>query len=442
MKQPNVVLIVADDVTYHDLPLYGGQNVKTPAIDALGSQGVVFNNAFLSMSMCAPCRAELYTGLYPVRNGCCWNHSPSRTGTQSIVHHMHALGYRVGLAGKKHADPESTFPFEDVPGLTDNCVAKETHFDPAGIKAFMEQESPFCLVVGLVEAHGPWTMGDPSHFERSELKLPPFMADTPETRENFARYLAEVEVLDQRVGATLDTLESSGKAGDTLVIFTSEQGAQFPGGKWTNWNTGVHTGFMVRWPGYIEPGQRSDAIIQYADVVPTLIELAGGNPQEANLDGTSFLTVLRGESTHVRRYGYFMHNNIPEGPPYPIRAISDGRHHYIRNLRHEAMYIEKHMMADWNKYWHEWVVKSTFNQHTEDCVRRYMVRPPEQLYDLQSDPFEMNNVANDPQYAQVQRELSEELDRWMTTQGDPGLSIDTKEQWKAARNGEHFVPVG
>jgi uncharacterized sulfatase len=442
VKRPNILLIVADDVTYNDLPLYGGPNVCTPYIDALAGEGVVFTNAYLSLAMCNPCRTELYTGLYPARSGACWNHSAARPGTRSLVHHLGDLGYRVGLAGKKHVDPAESFPFEDVPGLTSDCCARVTAFDPAGMRAFMSRDArePFCLVVGLVEAHAPWTMGDPAHFDPEALELPPYMADTPETRRDYAKYLAEVEVLDERVGGTLQALEASGRAGDTLVVFSSEQGSQFPGCKWTNWNTGVHTGFVVRWPGTIEAGRRTDAVVQFADVLPTLIDAAGGDPEAADLDGSSFLAVLRGETDRHRDYAYAMHNNIPEGPPYPIRAVTDGTYHYIRNLTPEALYIEKHLMGQnqWHDYWPSWLFHATFDAHAEQCVRRYMRRPPEQLYRADDDPFEMTNLAGDPAHADAKRRLSAELDRWMAAQGDPGAALDTEAQWKASKEGRHF----
>lgn len=443
MSQPNLLLIIADDVTYKDLSLYGGVNVETPRIDALAGQGVVFDRAFLALSMCNPCRTELYTGRYPARNGACWNHSAARRGTKSIVHHLGALGYRVGLAGKKHVGPPKSFPFEDVPGLTPGCVATETKFDGAGMTEFMgrDDKRPFCMVVGLVEAHCPWTMGDYTRFDQAALELPPYMADTEATRRDYAKYLAEIEVLDERVGKTLDALEATGHRDDTLVIFTSEQGAQFPGCKWTNWNTGVHTGFMARWPGRIAAGRRTDAMIQFADVAPTFVDAAGGDPGACDFDGESFLSVLtEGAETH-RDYAYAMHNNIPEGPPYPIRAVTDGDYHYIRNLMPEALYIEKHVMGEpkWHDYWLTWMFETTFNERTNKIVNRFMKRPPEQLYRIGDDPFEFNNLADDPDHAEAKARLSAELDAWMKQQGDPGAAIDTQEEWEASKRSEHFA---
>jgi N-sulfoglucosamine sulfohydrolase len=438
---PNILIIIADDCTYNDLPLYGGKNVKTPQIDQLASEGMIFNRAFVTMSMCVPCRAELYTGLQPARNGVCWNHSKARTGTTSIVQYLGKLGYRVGLAGKVHADPREVYPFEMVEGLERNCVAETAGYDSAGLKEFMlrDKNQPFCLVTALVVPHIPWTVGDPSHFDPDKLNLPEYMADTKEMRVEYTKYLAEIEVLDQQVGSTLNLLKEEGMEDNTIVIFTSEQGSQIPGCKWTNWNNGVHTGFIVRWPGKVKEGIRSDAIIQYADVVPTLISAVGGDVP-ANLDGSSFLPVLLGEKDSHRKYAYYMHNNYPEGPPYPIRSISDGKYHYIRNLKHENLYIEKHLMARMteNQYWPSWVFEATENPKTLFLVNRYMKRPAEELYDVDADPYELVNLIDKDDLQLVKKQLSAELDKWMKTQGDPGATIDSAEEWGNAKKGNHF----
>jgi N-sulfoglucosamine sulfohydrolase len=441
---PDVLIIIADDATYNDLPLYGGTNVKTPHISQLAEEGLTFYRAFLSMSMCVPCRAAMYTGMYPVRSGVCWNHVPARNGMQSIVQAMGALGYRVGIAGKVHASPREVFPFEMVEGIERDCVSETAGFELGGVREFITRDSvqPFCLVTALVVPHIPWTVGDPSHFDREEIALPPYLADTKDTREQFCRYLAEIEVLDEQVGALLDLLESEGRSGRTLVIFTSEQGAQLPFCKWTNWNTGVHTAFVVRWPGKTAPGKRTDAMIQYVDVLPTLIEAAGGSPDKTGYDGSSFLPVILGKSGRHRDFAYFMHNNIPEGPPYPIRSVTDGTFHYIRNLRPDQIYIEKHVAARMplNPYWDSWMFEAWENEHTLEMIRRYMVRPAEQLYRMDRDPYEMEDLAGDPEYGEVLSGLSDRLDRWMASQGDPGASIDTKEVWESAQAGNHFKP--
>ena len=444
--RPNVLIIMADDCTHNDLPMFGGQNAKTPNLEQLASEGLIFNRAYLAEAMCQPCRAELYSGLFPMRNGCAWNHSASLPETLSMPHHLGKLGYRVGLAGKVHVQPARAFPFETVAGFDKSCVRKPTQpHDLAATSEFIrrDDQQPFCLVVALVEPHVPWVMGDASAYPPRAIQLPPNIADTATTREAFSRYLAEISYMDRQVGELLAALEDLGHARDTLVLFTSEQGSQFPGNKWTNWDTGVHTALIARWPGVVPAGKRTDAIVQYADVVPTLIDAAGGEVDAGEFDGTSFLSVLKGESDTHRKYAYGVHNNFPEGPPYPVRTISNGTYRYIRNLSPENLYIEKHLMGIKgggllnNPYWQTWVWDSWETPRTYKLVQRYMHRPAEAIYHTATDPYEIDNLAGTDSVKPIMRQLSDELDRWLKSQGDPGIEQDKPETHQAAKRGKH-----
>ena len=444
--RPNVLIIMADDCTFNDLPIYGGQNAFTPNLEQLASEGLVFNRAYLTAAMCQPCRAELYSGLYPMSNGCAWNHSASMPETKSMPHHLRKLGYRVGLAGKVHVLPKRAFPFEQVAGFDASCVREPTQtHDLSGAAEFMSRSvgEPFCLVVALVEPHVPWVMGDASAYPPAEIKLPANIADTELTREAFSRYLAEITYMDGQVGELLQTLEDSGRAGDTLVLFTSEQGSQFPGNKWTSWDTGVHTALIARWPGVIPAARRTDAMVQYADVLPTLLDAAGADPGAASLDGTSFLPVLQGQTDTHRKYVYGAHNNFPEGPPYPVRTISDGTYRYVRNLLPENLYIEKHLMGVQgdgrlnNPYWHTWIGESWNSPRTYELVQRYTRRPAQALYRTASDPYELENLVGEEGTDAIMKTLSDELDRWLVSQGDPGVDQDTRETHQAAKQGKH-----
>jgi uncharacterized sulfatase len=364
-----------------------------------------------------------------------------------MPHHLKSLGYRVGLAGKVHVKPAKVFPFTKVGGFDENCVRNPTkRHNTRDIRRFIEHDKkqPFCLVVALVEPHVPWVMGDQSKYPARKLKLPPNIADTPRTREDFSHYLAEITYMDRQVGDILKVLDKYGQAENTLVLFTSEQGSQFPGCKWTNWDTGLHTALIARWPGKITPGQRTNALVQYTDVLPTLLDAVGGDVSRHAYDGTSFLPVLLGKKSTHRKYVYGMHNNIPEGPAYPIRTISDGQYRYIRNLLPDEIYIEKHLMG-WsgegqlnNPYWATWIREAWTNQHTYNLVKRYMSRPAEQLYQTTEDPYEMKNLADNPEMAAIRKLLSTELDRWMRSHGDPGAPQDTRQALEAARRGEHM----
>jgi uncharacterized sulfatase len=251
--------------------------------------------------------------------------------------------------------------------------------------------------------------------------------------------------MDGQVGDILDTLRASGAEDNTLVLFSSEQGSQFPGCKWTNWDTGLHTALVARWPGRVPAGRRTDALVQYADVLPTLLELAGSNPagSRLTLDGTGFAAVLRGGTQKHRTLVYGAHNNIPEGPAYPVRTVTDGQWRYIRNLTPNELYIEKHLMGVQgdgvlnNPYWPTWIGTAWDNPDTYRLVKRYMRRPPEELYHTAADPYEMSSLADDPRHANIKARLSAELDRWLAEQCDPGIPQDTHEAHRAAQRGEH-----
>lgn len=420
-SRPNLLFILGDDITYSDLPCYGGQNVSTPNIDSLARDGMRFTRAYCAMSMCAPFRAELYTGLYPVRNGVAWNHSWAKPGTQSVCHYLREQGYRVGLSGKKHASPAETFPFDNLRDF------------PAGpaIRDYMTQTQPFCLFICSHNAHPPWRSGDTSKLDAEAIQLPPVIHDNPPTRDTYTRYLAEIEALDDEVGQVLNALQETGHEKDTLVMFCSEQGWDFAFGKWTNWDPGVHTGLITRWPGKIRPSTKSTALVQMADVVPTMIAVAGGDPTAYKLDGRSFLPVLRGEATKHREYVYMLHNNVPEGEPYPIRSIRDDRYHYLHNLTPDRSYYEQHLMKDTlaKRYDLQWWGALRDAAEAGDAVaktqyEKYHHRPAEELYLVDDDPWELHNLADDPKHRDAKNRLRAELDRWMQDQDDPGVAMD------------------
>ena len=175
-------------------------------------------------------------------------------------------------------------------------------------------------------------------------------------------------------------------------------------------------------------------MVQYADVLPTFIELAGGEPDPAIFDGSSFAPVLRGESERHREFVHGMHNNYPEGPPYPIRSIGDGEWRYIRNLVPERTYIEKHLMGrtEHNPYWGSWMFTATENPGTLRLVERFLHRPAEELYHTTEDRFEMTNLAADPKHAETKARLAAALDRNLKEQLDPGIPLDTPDAFEAA----------
>lgn len=427
-KKPNIVVIMADDLDSRQLSCYGGKNIRTKNIDQLAGQGMRFDQMIASEAMCVPTRASLFTGLYPVRHGSFQNHKPVYSRLKSVCHYLGGQGYTVALTGKNHSTkPVSVFPFKIIEGFQPNCVAATDDYSFDEIKKFItdKETGPFCLFVMSINPHAPWTTGDPSEFDAGKLVLPPHWVDTRDVREAFTKYLAEVRRLDDQVGEVMQLLKETGQEDNTVFIFLGEQGAQFPGGKWTLWDNGQRSSMIVKWPGVVKPGTETAAIVQYEDITPTLLAIAGGTPVRG-LDGESFLPVLLGKSTQHREYAFGIHNNGPEGPPYPIRNIRSQDYKLILNLSPEKDYYIKHMMNPQkkNSYWNTWKARAETSEADNKLVKRIETRPAVEFYDLKNDPYELNNLAADARYKNRIDEYERHLKAWMKQQGDDGAVID------------------
>ena len=427
--KPNIVIVMADDLDSGQLSCYGGQNINTTHIDELADEGMKFNNIICSEAMCVPTRASLFTGLYPMRHGAFQNHKKvyDSVPIKSVGHYLGDLGYRVALTGKNDCTrPKSIYPFEIIDGFETSCVSLTDDYSLAGIRNLVKtSKDPFCLFVMSINPHAPWTMGDPSEFDAKSLKLPPNYVDTPETRADYTKYLAEVRRLDNQVGDVVQMLKDTGQYDNTIVIFLGEQGPKFPGGKWTLWDQGQKSSMIVKWNKTVKPGTSTNAIVQYEDIVPTLIDIAGGKPV-ADLDGKTFLDVLKDTSDSHRDFAYGIHNNIPEGPAYPVRGIRSARYKLIENLTPEAKFHIKYTMNpnDKGDVWASWVEQGKTSSEAKSLTQRIVNRPPMEFYDLKNDPYELKNLAQNADYADMVQEYDIKLKQWMKEQGDPGASID------------------
>lgn len=432
-QQPNIVIVMADDLDSRQLSCYGGKNLVTKNIDALATQGMKFNQLVCSEAMCVPTRASLFTGLYPARHGSYQNHKRVYSDSmKSVCQYLGSLGYTVALTGKDHSTkPVSVFPFKILKGFEPNCVSPTDDYRLDEVKKFImgQNGKPYCLFIMSINPHKPWTMGDPSEFDAARLVLPPHWVDTKDTREEFTHYLAEVRRLDNQVGDVMNLLKETGQDQNTILIFLGEQGAQFPGGKWTLWDDGQKSSMIVRWPGKVKAGSQSEALAQYEDITPTLIDIAGGR-QIDSLDGRSFLPALLGRSARARDYVYGIHNNIPEGTPYAIRDIRDNRYKLILNLMPAQDYYIRFMMnpKDTASYWNTWVRQAAGSPSAKKLTDRIKKRPAVEFYDLQQDPYELDNLAGNPAYSSQIKAYTARLHEWMKQQGDRGAAMDIEFQ--------------
>lgn len=432
-RPPNVLLLMADDMTYRDLGCYGNPDVETPHLDELAAQGLRFRNCFNSSAMCAPTRMSLYTGIHPVRNGAWPNHSQVYDEVRSLPQHLEAAGYTTALLGKRHEAPQQNFPFQFLGGRHhDKGDGIALPIDKA--KEFIEaqQDKPWCLVVANNQPHSPWNRGDASEYSAEDIEVPPYMIDTPETRDALSKYYAEVTFMDKQVGECLKILEDSGQASSTLVIFLSEQGSQIPFSKWTCYETGLRSAAILRWPGVISEGTACDAMIQYVDFVPTLMDIIWSSagtefdPQD-RFDGKSFKHLLADPEAPHHAVVFGLHTTVGVAgsqQPYGIRTVRNSQHRLIWNLHSE----NKFDIGGWRnlaplKSWQA-AAESEQNPFATAIVKRMSTRPEFELYDVESDPFCQQNIADEPAMLEVRSQLLLQLQNWMKQQGDKGAETE------------------
>ncbi len=428
--KPNILLIVADDLNGHDLGFTGNEEVHTPHLDKLRDEGMWLRNMFNAATTCSPTRHALYTGLGCIRSGAYPNHTRAYDGTKSVFTYLKTSGYRVGLQAKIHVGPPASFPFEFI---------SEDQDDFPAFAKFVNRDKtqPWMAVFASHDPHGPWDRGPKELYDPAKLTIPPYLHDNSVTRKLLAAYYAEITSLDSQVGALMKILADGGQAENTLVMFVSEQGSSFPyGGKWSVYDTGIHSATVVRWPGHVIPGSASDALMDYTDVTPTFLGAAGLDPSkidtgcpDANgargFDGRSFMDVLQGKSDTVRDCVFAQHTTvgiIGYKDPYPMRSARDARYKYVRNLMPGNTYeiggIHKGQPLD------SWKEDAKNDPELAKRIDWLYHRPGEELYDLQNDPFETNNLAANPEFDAIRKTLSGKMDVWMAQQGDKGVATE------------------
>jgi uncharacterized sulfatase len=425
--KPNFVFIIADDCTFHDMATYGGQ-AHTPNTDRLAKEGMKFQNCFQAAPMCSPTRHNIYTGQYPVKTGAYPNHTFAKDGTQSIVHYLKPLGYRVALSGKTHISPREVFPFE--------YSGRKNNPDMGAIEKLLAESvsNPFCLFACSNEPHTPWNKGDASRYPPEDVKLPPYLADTPVVRENFSRYLAEITYFDDQVGQILSLLDKHDLRDDTMVMVVSEQGNAFPFAKWTCYDMGLHSAMVVRWPGKVASGSVSHAMVEYRDMTPTFVDAAGGKPAPI-LDGRSFLSVLQGQTDHHKDYVYGLMTTrgiINGNDCFPIRTVRDKDFRLIWNPSHETKFTNA--CTQHVTFQSMLAAASAGDERAKRVTQRYQMRPEWELYDVSRDPLEQNNLYGQREHAEDVTRLRKALDEWMTAQGDKGIETELDARNHQGRN--------
>jgi N-sulfoglucosamine sulfohydrolase len=404
-ERPNILYLHSHDTGRYIQPY--GYAVRTPNLQKLAEESVLFRQAFDVAPTCSPSRAALLTGQCPHKNGMlglAHRGFSLNNYDQHLLHWLRPHGYRSTLIGVQHiAKNANTIGYDEVVPTKSVKVADVA---PAAVQ-FLKgaPKQPFFLDVGFFETHREFHQPGPKQDPRF-TEPPATVADTPETRRDMAAFAASAEVLDDGVGAVLGALESAGLAKNTLVISTTDHGIAFPGMKCNLTVHGTSVYLMLRGPGGFGGGKVCDAMVSHMDLYPTICELLNIEKPDW-LEGKSLLPLMRGEaqSIHDELFAEVNYHAAYE----PKRAVRSGRYNYIRHFGDKHTPVLPNCDDSPSK---ELWLKNGW---------RDAVVPRELLFDSLMDPNESRNLVGDPAYASVLADMRSRLDAWMKRTDDPLL---------------------
>jgi arylsulfatase A-like enzyme len=402
--QPNFIVFIADDAAWNDCGPYGNDKIKTPNINRLAEEGIVFDNAFLTTSSCSPSRCSILTGRYPHSTGAQELHMPLPADQVLFAGELQKAGYYTAVAGKYHIGPVRA-EFDTIYGGGSSGCEN-------WVKAMQERpvDKPFFLWLAAMDPHRKYEPNAiPEPHSPGDVLVPPFLPDADSTRKDLALYYDEISRLDSFLGKVIQVLKEQGVDENTLVVYMTDNGRPFPRCKTRMYDSGIKTPFIVRWPGKIKKG-RTDALISSIDIAPTFCELAGA-PVSETFQGVSFVPVLNDNSAETREYIAAEHN----WHDYQAheRAIRNHNFLYIRNFFPE-LNASPPADAVGSLTYQEMIrlyEAGKLNRDQMDCF--VAPRKSEELYDVVNDPLQLNNLAENPDYTAELTEMRGLLDNWI-----------------------------
>jgi uncharacterized sulfatase len=420
-ERPNIILIGTEDISPH-LGSYGCKDSITPNLDAFAAQGARFTRAFTHCPVCAPTRSGMITGQYPTTLGSHHMRSKLVETPLTYVDHLRKAGYFVAWPT---VNGKTDFNF-DIP--KDWADTKENWVKNPGV---LPKDKPFFAYVNFVVSHESQVRATPAKYkeniarlkpeqihDRAKIELPPYYPDTPAVRECVAKYHDNITATDYLVGDLLKMIDEQKWGDNTVVIFFGDHGAGMPRSKRTPLDSGLRVPLLIRWPAKIKPGTVRDDLTCFLDLAPTFLTLAGAEvPKE--MVGRCIL----GEKTGKAPEYVFGGRDRMDEAPDRVRTMRGMQYRYVRNFMPEVPYAqwinyqdEMPIMKDWRKL--------AFEGKLNDVQMAFFARtkPKEELYDLDADPFEVNNIAN-AESALIQKTkkaMSDALDKWIVDTKDLG----------------------
>ena len=394
-RPPNILVIVADDHGWNDLGCYGHPVVKTPNLDRIASEGVRFTRCFTAAPLCSPGRGAVLTGLYPhvsgitrLVQGDAADRVSMDAGLWTFAEGLRGLGYETAAARKWHLSTAGA----TAHGFDHAFPNRADYLEQSTVFLQKRHDRPFCLYFCPTHTHRPYRRHDDFAYRADEVAecLPPYLRDTPQVREHYARYLSETSKMDQEIGVLLRALERSGELDRTVIVYMTDHGPSMHRAKFSLYEWGLHSSFILRGPGVSGSGAVDEALASTVDAAPTLMALAGGEAPEA----CQGLNLFERRRTFV----YGQHHERNE-----LYSVRDERFKLIRNITKDEPLIWPQVIGNWGGMGED-VLWDPYP----------LPRPAEELYDLEADPLESRNLAENGDYRPQLERLRQALDDWLT----------------------------
>ena len=430
-RRPNFVFIIGDDISGEDIGCYGNPGIRTPNIDRLAGEGLRFTNAYLTASSCSPSRASIITSRYPHNLETASElHGFFPAGVPMFPKLLRDAGYYTVQSGKSHFGP-------DTDHLNGPAVAAfdrggdgergESSGGRGGENRWLDRlrgrpkDQPFFMWFASHDAHRPWDADSFEGINRpADVRVPPYLADTPETRVDLAHHYDEITRLDHYVGEVVRELRQQNVLDETVIIVMADNGRPFPHSKTQLYEDSLKPPLIIRWPLGVPRPAQVDALVSSIDIGPTVLELAGV-PPPPTFQGVSLVPLLRDPKAKVRDFVFAEHNwhNFPAH----VRMVRLGNYVYLRNAW-------PHLMLPG--------ASDTFYNPSADALRAWRAqgrltplqanvflqpRPHEEFFDLAADPGQETNLAGAPQPPAALAKLRAVLTRWTEETGD---TVQTK----------------
>ena len=439
-NRPNIILFVADDHGTDALGAYGNPIIKTPNLDKLAQEGTKFNNAYCTSASCAASRSVILSGKFGHATGSYghvhdYHHFSTYDSIKSLPVLLSKVGYETARIGKYHVAPEKVYHFDKVLEADPRNTVEMAEASAEVLKS----DKPFFLYFCTDDPHrghpfepDPWdtpnSFGNKKDgykdvetitYKPEEVLVPAFLPDTKQTREEIAEYYQSVSRIDQGFGKLMQMLKETGKADNTIVFYISDNGMAFPGAKTTVHEPGIKLPCIIKDPTKDAKGLTSDAMISWVDLTPTILDMAKVDFDKSNFHGKSFYDIIGKEKVEGWNEVYASHTFHEITMYYPMRVVRSDNYKLIWNI---AYPLEYPFASDlWASSTWQAIYKNDIEYFGPKTVKEYLFRPEFELYDLEKDPNESNNLANNKEHLEVLESMKDKMKVFQTKTQDPWM---------------------